>query len=117
MARYNITNTTTGQVMFGGDYPSFAACVQDAANKGVPLWGANLANQDLTGVNFIDGQLQGVNLSGSTLSGDNFTQADLTGANLTNANATTAIFNDTNVLNATTTGILESINLNTAVPD
>lgn len=117
MARYNITNNITGQIIFGGDYPSFAACVQDAANKGVPLWSANLSNQDLTGVQFDGSQLQNANLSGCTLSKCDFTQADMTGANLSNANATSAVFNDTNLLNAQTNGLLSLVNINTTVPD
>ena len=96
----SICNAQTGGVIFSGNYPSFAAMVQDAANLGVDLSNANLSGQNLQGVNLSGTLLQAAVFDNSNMQGANLDNADLTNASVVNAVAVNVNFSQ-----ATTDGL------------
>lgn len=75
MPLFTIKNTTTGHIIFQGDFPSARACVENAAADRIPLHGADLRHLNLSGA-----MLDGADLSGALLD-----HANLGGANLSEA--------------------------------
>ncbi|MGD9679959.1 MAG: pentapeptide repeat-containing protein [Candidatus Obscuribacterales bacterium] len=105
-----ILHRKTGKVLFATTLrKTFKEAVQEAHNRHLRLWGADLSGQDLSGLDLSGAFLREAfliktNLKGTRLEKANLQNADLSGANLENANLHTAWMELTNLEGANLTG-------------
>ncbi|MCA9800855.1 MAG: pentapeptide repeat-containing protein, partial [Cyanobacteria bacterium HKST-UBA02] len=105
-----ILHRKTGKVLFATTLrKTFKEAVQEAHNRHLRLWGADLSGQDLSGLDLSGAFLREAfliktNLKGTRLERANLQNADLSGANLENANLQSAWMELTNLEGANLTG-------------
>lgn len=105
-----ILHRKTGKVLFATTLrKTFKAAVQEAHNRRLRLWGADLSGQDLSGLDLSGVYLREAfliktNLKGTILTRANLQNADLTGANLEGAKLQAAWMELTNLEGADLTG-------------
>ena len=85
MLKHQILNMLNRQVIFKGDFSTFAVCVEAAVKIGADLSGAGLSGADLRGADLRGADLRRTGLRGADLSGAGLRGADLRGADLRGA--------------------------------
>jgi hypothetical protein len=82
---HQIKNHRTGGIIFEGDFPSMAKCVEQAVQEGVCMDFADLTHVNLVNASLDEACLRHARLAGANLMGANLSEADLDGADFTNA--------------------------------
>ena len=85
MAKLDIKNRYTGEIIYQAEAESFKALVEAAVKAKT-----DLSEADLSGAYLSEANLSGANLSRANLSGANLSRADLSGAYLSEANLSRA---------------------------
>ena len=82
MLKHQILNMLNRQVIFKGDFSTFAVCVEAAVKIGADLSGAGLSGADLHGADLRGADLRGADLDGASLSGATLRDCCLSGTKL-----------------------------------
>lgn len=85
MPYIHITSHQTGHTIFGGDFASLRACLEEAVVQDIDLTGADLRNAALTNANLDGARLQHAQFDGANLAGANLSECLLNGANFQGA--------------------------------
>lgn len=105
-----ILHRKTGKVLFATTLrKTFKEAVQEAQNRRLRLWGADLSGQDMSGLDLSGAYLREAfliktNLEGTSLARANLQNADLSGANLEGARLQAAWMERTNMEGANLSG-------------
>lgn len=100
LRQFHITRSSSNEIIYTGDAPTFAAVVEQAVSSGIDLSEAQLGGVNLARSSLSGAQLSNANLRNAILTGADLTGARLCGAKLASADMSRAILYKTNFAKA-----------------